>query len=204
MAETTGNARLEAFSDGVFATALTLLIIDVRLPSMEAIGSSAELWRALQHTAPAVFAFVLSFVVILITWVNHHGTLKLVRGSTAPFMYANGFLLFTVVFIPFPTALLSAFVWTGHAAPAVVLYDAVLAVQAVGWILLTGTALTGGLITDARASAALKEQRRKGWYGLAFYALLALAALWMPITVAAVTTGSWIVWLTMGIRMKHA
>ena len=133
MAETNANTRLEAFCDGVFAIALTLLIIEIRIPKIESIGSNADLWRALQHLAPEIFAFVLSFIIILITWVNHHGTLRLVHRSSAAFIYANGFLLLTVVFIPFPTALLGAFVWTDHAAPAVVLYDAVIAVQAIGW-----------------------------------------------------------------------
>jgi uncharacterized membrane protein len=75
MAEASTNSRLETFSDGVFAIAMTLLIIDVKLPSTASVASTAELWRALQHLAPAVFAFALSFGFILITWVNHHTTL---------------------------------------------------------------------------------------------------------------------------------
>jgi len=86
----------------VFAIALPLLIIDVKLPLTESIRSTSDFWRALQHMAPAVFAFVLSFGIILITWVNHHATLELVNRSSASFIYANGFLLLTVVFIPFP------------------------------------------------------------------------------------------------------
>lgn len=116
MMETNANARLEAFCDGVFAIALTLLIIDIGLPSMDTIRSTPELWRALLGLGPSVFAFVLSFAIVLITWVNHHGTLKLVSRSSAPFLYANGFLLLTVVFIPFPTSLLGPFLWTDHAA----------------------------------------------------------------------------------------
>jgi uncharacterized membrane protein len=71
MTEAPPNARLEALSDGVFAIALTLLILDVRLPEAAAITSTAALWRALQGLGPSVFAFVLSFGIILITWVNH-------------------------------------------------------------------------------------------------------------------------------------
>src|SRR5258708_28579722 len=118
MAEANANSRLEAFSDGVFAIAITLLIIDVKLPT-ESFASTAELWRALRHLTPIVFAFVLSFGVILITWVNHHATLELVNRSSASFIYANGFLLLTVAFVPFPTGLLGAFLLTEHAAPAV-------------------------------------------------------------------------------------
>src|SRR6185503_4162693 len=129
MTQANDNARLEAFSDGVFAIALTLLIIEVRIPQMQAIATTTELWHALRHVLPTVFAFLLSFAVIFITWVNHRSALLLVRGSSAPFLYANGFLLLTVVSIPFPTSLLGEYVLTDHAAPAVVIYNAVLAIQ---------------------------------------------------------------------------
>jgi len=204
MVEAHANARLEAFCDGVFAIALTLLIIDIRVPPTGGIGSTTELWRALRHLAPSVFAFILSFGIILVTWVNHHATLKLVRGTSASFIYANGFLLLTVVFIPFPTALLGDFLWSDHAAPAVVLYDGVLAVQAIGWILLTGAALKSRLTVDERSASTMRESHRNGYGAFVFYSLLAVTALWLPTAVAVVTTASWIFWLTLGIRMKHA
>ena len=65
VAERRDNIRLEAFCDGVFAIALTLLIIDIKLPDMEAMRSSTELTRALLHLAPSVLAFLLSFTVVL-------------------------------------------------------------------------------------------------------------------------------------------
>ena len=204
MVEAKANARLEAFCDGVFAIALTLLIIDIRLPSMDSLGSAAELWRALQRLAPSVYAFVLSFGIILITWVNHRGTLRLVHKSSGSFIYANGFLLLTVVFIPFPTALLGAFIWTDHAAPAVVLYDAVLAVQAIGWLLVSGAALRNHLLSDERSMSTMRGHKRKAYFAFTLYALLALMALWFPIAIAIVTTGSWIFWLMLGIRLKDA
>jgi uncharacterized membrane protein len=153
--------------------------------------------------APSIFAFVLSFGIILITWVNHHGALKMVRGSCASFIYANGFLLLTVVVIPFPTALLGEFLWTDHAGPAVMLYNAVLALQAVGWILVISTSLRNHLPDGERAVAAARENRRNGFMALMFYSLLAVTALWFPVSVAVVTTASWIFWLVLGIRLKH-
>src|SRR6185503_496268 len=123
------NSRLETFCDGVFAIALTLLIIDIRIPAPDGIATTRELWLALKHLAPSALAFVLSFVIILITWVNHHSAFRLVHKSSAAFIYANGFLLLTVVVMPFPTALVGAYVLTDHAAPAVVIYNAVTAVQ---------------------------------------------------------------------------
>lgn len=76
MTEPHPNTRLEAFCDGVFATALTLLIIDLKIPASEGIGTTRDLWFALGHLGPSIFAFVLSFVIILITWVNHHASIQ--------------------------------------------------------------------------------------------------------------------------------
>src|SRR5207253_1258806 len=118
----------------------------------DSLQTTSALWTALRQLGPSVFAFVLSFAIILITWVNHDATLKLVRGSSAPFIYANGLLLLTVVFIPFPTALLGEFIRSDHATPAVVVYNAVLAVQGMAWILVTGAALKDQLNRDERSA----------------------------------------------------
>ena|SRR5579871_3549810 len=202
MGESHANARLEAFCDGVFAIALTLLVIDIRLPSSSSIASTVELWRALRDLAPSAFAFVLSFIVIFITWVNHHGVLRLAHASSPSFIYANGFLLLTIVFIPFPTALLGAFLWTDHAAPAVVLYDAVLAVQAIGWIFLGGSALSDRLVAGGRATVTIQSNKRNAYFALVIYSLLALSAQWFPVAAASVTAATWLFWLTLSFRMK--
>ena len=203
MAEAHTNARLEAFCDGVFAIALTLLIIDIKVPATESTASTSDAWRALRHLTPSVFAFVLSFAIILITWVNHHGALRLIRRSSAAFFYANGFLLLTVVFIPFPTALLGEFIWTDHAAPAVVLYNAVLAVQAIGWIFVGSAALKGHLADGEQAVSAIRENRRNGYFAFFFYSMLAVTAFWLPVAVAIITTLSWVFWLVLGIKLKQ-
>jgi uncharacterized membrane protein len=70
MTETSPNSRLEAFCDGVFAIALTLLIIDIKIPSTAVIHDTTDFWLALKHIAPSICAFLLSFTIILITWVN--------------------------------------------------------------------------------------------------------------------------------------
>jgi uncharacterized membrane protein len=198
------NTRLEAFCDGVFAIALTLLILDVKLPATESITTTAEFWRALRHLAPSVFAFVLSFCIILITWVNHHAALKLVTGSSAAFIYANGVLLLSVVAIPFTAGLLGSFLGTDRAAPAVVLYNGVLGMTAIGWLLVSGAALRDRLTTNEAAAATLRESRRRAYLAILLYSLLAVAALWFPLSSAAVTTVTWLFWLVLSIRLKHA
>jgi uncharacterized membrane protein len=192
MAEAQPNSRLETFCDGVFAIALTLLIIDIKIPASDAIGTTRDLWLALGHLAPSVLAVVLSFAIILITWVNHHATLEMINRSSASFIYANGFLLLTVVFVPFPTGLLGEFLLTDHAAPAVALYNAVLAAQAFGWILLTNAALNNQLTIDDKSTSTMREGRRNGYFAFALYSIFSITALWFPIAIAVVTTVSWI------------
>jgi len=203
MLETHLNSRLEAFSDGVFAIALTLLIIDIKIPPSVHIDTTRDLWLALRHLTPSVFAFLLSFAIILITWVNHYATVRLVDKSSHPFVFANGLLLLTVVFIPFPTALLGEYLLTDHAAPAVILYSGVCAFQAIGWNLLTRTALTPHALTrNDGATLAMRANHRYSYYAFALYVACAIVAFWLPRTVAVAITLIWIVWLVVGINVK--
>ena len=203
MAESNPNSRLEAFCDGVFAIALTLLIIDIKIPPTEKVNNTAEFWLALKHIAPSIFAFVLSFTIILITWVNHHNAVKLVHKTSNSFIYANGFLLLSVVFIPFPTSLMGEYILTDHAAPAVILYNSTLALQAIGWILLTGSALKNHLGKNEKSTLTIRENGKFGYFAFALYSLCAIIAFWFPFTIAIITTITWIFWLIWGIRIKH-
>jgi uncharacterized membrane protein len=203
MAEENINSRLETFCDGVFAIALTLLIIDVKIPSSVTINNTTDFWLALKHISPSIYAFVLSFIIILITWVNHHASLKLVNKSSASFIFANGFLLLTVVLIPFPTALLGEYILTDHSAPAVILYDSTMALQALSWIFLTRAALKDQLSKNEKATLTIRESRKYGYVAFIIYSLCAIIAFWFPLTIAIITTLIWIFWLILGINMKH-
>ena len=99
--------RLEAFSDGVFAIAITLLVLELNVPAGD------DLWHDLKEEWPSFAAFFVSFWVIGIIWVNHHGVLDHLARATRPLLYLNLLLLLTVVFIPFPTALLAEHLKSG-------------------------------------------------------------------------------------------
>ena len=202
MTEVNPNSRLETFCDGVFAIAMTLLIIDIKIPPTEKISNTPDFWLALKHIAPSIFAFVLSFAVILISWVNHHASFKLINKSSASFIYANGLLLLTVVFIPFPTALLGEYLLTDHAAPAVILYDFVLALQGISWVLLCGAALKHQLAKNEKSALTIRKNRKYGYFAFAVYILCAIIANWFPHTIAIITTLIWIFWLLLGINLK--
>jgi TMEM175 potassium channel family protein len=99
--------RLEAFSDGVFAVAITLLVLEINVPGGD------ELWHDLGEEWPSFAAFFVSFWVIGIIWVNHHGVVDHLKRVNRGVLYLNLLVLMTVVFIPFSTALLAEHLKSG-------------------------------------------------------------------------------------------
>ncbi|MDP4236677.1 MAG: TMEM175 family protein, partial [Bacteroidota bacterium] len=173
------------------------------IPPSEAVTSTAGFWEALWLIAPSIGTFLLSFDIILITWVNHHGMMKFVDKSSAPFIYANGLLLLTVVFIPFPTSLMGEYLLTDHASPAVILLEVVLAVQSLGWIAVGSAALKGHLEKNAHAAAQIRNNMKFGYYALVVYTVCAVIAVWFPLAIAIITTIIWIFWLIFGLNLKE-
>jgi len=203
MTSANANSRLEAFCDGVFAIALTLLIIDIKIPSTIEINNTADFWFAIKHIAPSIFAFILSFIIILITWVNHHNSFTLINKSSNTFIYANGFLLLTVVFIPFPTSLLGEHLLTNHASPAVILYTAIIALQGFAWVLLSAASLKNELAKNEKAIEQIKINRKNGYITFVVYSILAIISFWFPFAIAIITTLTLVFWLFYGVKMKH-
>jgi uncharacterized membrane protein len=99
--------RLEAFSDGVFAIAITLLILEIKVPHLE---EGESLANALLHLWPSYGAYAFSFWVIGIFWVNHHSFFKLFRRVNHGFLLLNVLFLALISFIPFPTSVLAEYV----------------------------------------------------------------------------------------------
>jgi uncharacterized membrane protein len=93
--------RLEAFSDGVFAVAITLLVLEIDVP----VGD--HLWHKLGDEWPSFASFFVSFWVIGIIWVNHHGVIDHLKRADRGVLYLNIFVLMSVVLIPFATALMA-------------------------------------------------------------------------------------------------
>lgn len=111
MSQTT---RTEAFSDGILAIAATLLVLDLRVPA-RAVLLHGSLRAALGASWPAYFAYVTSFLVIGIIWVNHHAVFELIDRVDRVTLFLNLMLLMTVVAIPFTTALLSEYLTASRA-----------------------------------------------------------------------------------------
>ena len=102
--------RVEAFSDGVFAIAVTLLILDVRVP--RGLPETTRLVDALLANWPSYFAFLTSFATIGIMWVNHHRLFGCIARADHGLLIWNDLLLLGITFVPFPTALIAEYI--GH------------------------------------------------------------------------------------------
>jgi uncharacterized membrane protein len=104
-----GTSRIEAFSDGVFAVSLTLLVLDLRVPQMQdgiALHDSIKIVLAL---FPQFLSFAISFAVVAIFWVNHHHLFHILERSDRKLLWLNNLLLFWLSVIPFPTAFIGKY-----------------------------------------------------------------------------------------------
>jgi uncharacterized membrane protein len=172
--------RLETFSDGVIAIAITLLILEIDVPE----DTHGELWSALLRQWPSYLAYLISFAVIGIIWVNHHGILALVARVDRPLLYLNLLLLLAVAGIPFPTALVAE-----HLQSSGIDSEVAAAVYG-GWATLVALSFNlmwrwivhdESLIRDDIDLSALRANTRRFSLGLVIYPLTVGIAFLNPI-----------------------
>jgi uncharacterized membrane protein len=177
------TSRLEAFSDGVFAIAITLLVLEIRVP-----GQGESLSSALLHRWPSYFAYAVSFLTIGIMWVNHHQLFTFVKATDRKLLFVNLGLLLCVAFVPFPTSVVAEFIRNaGQARAAAVLYGVTFTVTAAFWQLLWYWAIKRPEILSERADRkALSAIDRGFWVGLPVYAAGTAVALGSPIASVAI------------------
>ena len=142
-----GTGRLEAFSDGVFAIAMTLLVLDMKVP--HDLPSGQTLARALVAQWPTYLAFATSFATILIMWVNHHRLFTHIGRGDDGLLFSNGLLLLGVVLVPFPTALVSEYLGRAGQKTAALIYNSTFIAIALCFNLLWRSASTNGRLLRA-------------------------------------------------------
>lgn len=128
--ESKALARLEAFSDGVFAIGITLLVLEIQIPhatnAAAFIGDVAGQWTAF-------LAYVVSFLTILVMWLNHHNIVQFINRADRLFFVINGLLLMVIAFVNYPTALVAEASHLGFAAQqfAALMYSGTLVLVAI-------------------------------------------------------------------------
>ena len=188
-----GTERVNAFCDGVFAIAMTLLVLELRVPSTEIVARDG-LWHALGGHWSSYGAFALSFAVIGIMWANHHNILRYVGKTNHAFLMLNLALMFFTVLLPFPTAVLATYLPSAEArTPATVLYGANLVATAICFNVLWRYAVKGRRLLRVDADQKLVDhvtvEYRLGpiLYGAA--TLLAFVSVWISLGIHALLAG---------------
>jgi uncharacterized membrane protein len=172
------TGRTEAFSDGVFAVAITLLVLDIRLPTKEVTSTEALFVEFLQIW-PILLAFVSGFATIGIMWINHHRLFTHIVRTDNWLLVLNLLLLLVIIFIPFPTALLAEYLPEPEQKFPALLYSATSVVMSICFNLLWRYAAKNNRLLDSRADLgsvkAISDQYRFGpllylvAFGLAFF-----------------------------------
>jgi uncharacterized membrane protein len=188
------TGRIEAFSDGVFAIAITLLALELKIPhSVE--GGAEGLVRALVNQWPSYLSFITSFCSILIMWGNHHEVFRLVRKTNTGFMLANGFLLMLVTVVPFTTALISDYLNKAGAVVACTVYGGVFVLISIAYNLLWYAAIKDrALLRSGVPEQTIRKFTRNYRLGFPLYLLATAAAFVSPFVTIGICTALWVFW----------
>jgi uncharacterized membrane protein len=181
-----GIGRLEAFSDGVFAIAITLLILDLKVPR-----GAPDLTAALLAQWPSYVGFAGSFVIIGIWWAGHHALLDNVARSDQALRVANLLHLLCIAFLPFATGLLAEYLDLGgrQLATATVVYVGTLLLAALTYSLIWRCAVVGGLLHDAIGPPVVARLNRVyGLSNLSYVVAFALSFV-LPLAALAICIG---------------
>jgi uncharacterized membrane protein len=169
---------METFSDGVFAIAATLLVLELGIQSPDQLA----------HRWPAYLAYVTSFVTIGIIWMNHHTIVSCMHAADRVLLFLNLLLLMTVAFLPFPTRLVAAFLNKPGEQAATIAYAATFAVMATVYNITWRYARNGRrLISDDVPDSRLRAIDRAFTPGVPLYLLTLVVAFFSPLTSVVLT-----------------
>lgn len=193
--ESKGTARLEAFSDGVFAIAITLLALELQIPHVESNSGKWALASALLQEWPSYVAFVTSFFTVLIMWMNHHAVFKFVRKVNAQILFANGILLLITTAIPFVTGLFSEYLNHHEAKTACAVYTGSFVLVSVAYVHLWRVIIKDrSILKDGISEEAIQKITKNYSLGIPLY-LAAFGASFVNIYLAiGICTALWVFW----------
>lgn len=188
------TSRLEAFSDGIFGVAITLLAIEIAV-SKDTPATNAGLWQGLLLLWPKYVAYCASFIQILFMWIAHHAIFSMVRRVNVKLMLANGFLLLLVVLVPLPTKTLGEFIDTAAQLTAAALYTGYFILISIAFNLLTQVATNPRyrlLEPSAVANVgSLVKSQRIGFVCNVLITASTFVNIWLAL---ALSLGMWVYW----------
>jgi uncharacterized membrane protein len=172
------TGRIEAFSDGVLAIAITLLVLEINVPARD----FDDLWAGIAHQWPSYFAFATSFLTIGAYWLAHHGVFRRLRSVDSRVMRLNLVLLMAITFLPFPTKLMAEAIHDDSAErAAVIAYGLNLLVISIVFSLVWEAVIRRPELLEPDVSPAeVATFRRRTAPGVGFYGLILALAVAAP------------------------
>ena len=169
-----GTGRTEAFSDGVIAVAITLLILDIHVPNV-----NTDLLQALLSQWPNYLGYVTSFLVIIIFWANHHNMFRYIYQVDYALLLINAFFLMCIAFIPFVTSLLTKYITSPtEQHTAAIVYGATLLLNGILFNSIWWYAVWKRRLVRSDLDAQAVQRLTRGYlFGLPFYALAIVLSL---------------------------
>jgi len=181
--------RIEAFSDGVFAIAITLLILDIRMPTGHTI-TDQSLVEKLWSIWPSYFAYILSFIVIGIYWVNHHYIFQIYEKTNHIFNLLNVFFLMCISFLPFPTYILGTNLLNeGEERTTIAFYIFGLLLPAIAWFICWQYACSHNLINPNLSPTFISYISKQYILTIILYSIALLSTLVQPLLGLIISVG---------------
>src|SRR5215467_5495060 len=191
------TSRIEAFSDGVFAIAITLLILDVRVPTV----AQGPLGVALRRQWPTYVAYLISFSFIGIMWVNHHRLFNHIRRSDNGLMFLNLLLLLGVSVVPFPTALIAAHYYAPDRTLAAAVFNGTYVLIAIFFNVLWRHIVRGGLLDSATQESAEAISRQYAVGPISY--LICFGLTWVSVPASLIMNIALAVFFAIPARMHQ-
>lgn len=189
------TARIEAFSDAVFAIAVTLLVLELHVPEFNIGAEPAALLAELSRQWPAYIAFIISFFSIFIIWVNHHKVFKQIYKRNTGLMFANGLILFLVSLVSYPSALLARFYLSDSKQLSVTIYTGMFVLVNLAFNLLWQQSTKDrGLLRPGISEDAIRQLRNNYLYGFPTYLAAFIISFFYPDAALLICILLWIFW----------
>ena len=185
------TSRVEAFSDGVMAIAITLLVLDLKLPTSAEVARGGLL-DALLVRWPTYAAYLAAFLTIGIIWLNHHAFIAKIARFDARLHWLNLALLLGVATLPFPTALLADYVGEGgvNASVAAAAYGLLATLMALPWgFMWRHLRDHPGLLEPGFDASYAGSELKRGWIGVPIYAAATIVSLFAPLVALGLYAG---------------
>lgn len=189
------TGRLEAFSDGIFGVAITLLAIEIGIAAYEN-PTNQSLWQRIIEKWPEYFAYFNSFATVLLIWMGHHKILNRIWKANHWIILLNGLVLLFVVLFPYPTRMVGNFIGTNAQSTAISFYAGF-----TGIIVLTMFLLNVGILSSKEVI--INSEKNVSWFrgqikqqltAIAVYTIATFLAFYYPTIALAMTFLMWVFW----------